>query len=42
MSEPIELFEKLECNDTEIIETARAEIYNILLCGNYYNFYWIL
>ncbi|XP_044767180.1 hamartin isoform X1 [Coccinella septempunctata] len=30
MSEPIEIFEKLECNDTEIIEAAKAEIYNIL------------
>ncbi|XP_045464326.1 hamartin isoform X4 [Harmonia axyridis] len=30
MSEPIEIFKKLECNDTEIIETAKSDIYKLL------------
>ncbi|KAL3284794.1 hypothetical protein HHI36_018935 [Cryptolaemus montrouzieri] len=30
MADPSEIFQKLECNDTEVIEKAKAEIYTLL------------
>ncbi|KAK9882395.1 hypothetical protein WA026_020917 [Henosepilachna vigintioctopunctata] len=29
MSEPSEIFKKLECNDTDVVETARTELYKL-------------